>query len=131
MLDIDFKARNPRGKFDASKKVPTDYIPTLEDQLQRAEESLSNIAKEIEFARRQEILLRQTSGIIQSPSYYHIILVFNTLNFMLCIHLYIPITEKTKSRIQWFSALSIVILVVTSLWQLIYLRKYFTDKKLL
>lgn len=67
MLDIDFKARNTKGKFDASKKVPTDYIPTLEDQLQRAEESLSNIAKEIEFARRQEILLRQTSGILLTP----------------------------------------------------------------
>ena len=35
------------------------------------------------------------------------------------------------ARIQWFSVLSVAILLTTSLWQIIYLRYYFKSKKLL
>jgi hypothetical protein len=56
--------------------------------------------------------------------------ILGWLIFVRIIYIYIYV-EKTQSRIQWFSALSIIILVMTSLWQLIYLRKYFTDKKIL
>jgi hypothetical protein len=33
--------------------------------------------------------------------------------------------------VQWFSFLSIIILLATSLWQIIYLRTFFASKKLL
>jgi len=39
--------------------------------------------------------------------------------------------ETISSRIQWFSALSIIVLLSTSIWQIIYLRNFFTSKKLL
>ena len=39
--------------------------------------------------------------------------------------------ERTSTRIQWFSILSIAVLLVTSIWQIIYLRRFFTSKKLL
>eukprot|EP01036_Dinobryon_divergens_P029963 gene29963-39139_t len=39
--------------------------------------------------------------------------------------------EMTSSRIQWFSILSIVILLGTSIWQIVYLRGFFASKKLL
>lgn len=40
-------------------------------------------------------------------------------------------SESTSSSVQWFSILSIIILVSTSVWQIIYLRSFFTAKKLL
>jgi len=39
--------------------------------------------------------------------------------------------EFTTWSVQWFSILSIVILLATSLWQIIYLRTFFASKKLL
>lgn len=39
--------------------------------------------------------------------------------------------EQTSSRIQWFSVMSIAILLVTALVQIIYLRRFFASKKLL
>ena len=39
--------------------------------------------------------------------------------------------ESTSNRIQWFSILSMVILLSTSIWQIIYLRSFFASKKLL
>ena len=43
----------------------------------------------------------------------------------------IMVGERTSTRIQWFSILSIAVLLVTSIWQIIYLRRFFTSKKLL
>jgi hypothetical protein len=40
-------------------------------------------------------------------------------------------TEAVSTRIQWFSMLSMAVLVITSLWQLLYLRTFFTSKKML
>ena len=39
--------------------------------------------------------------------------------------------ETIAERIQWFSVLSIVVLLATSVWQIIYLRNFFSSKKLL
>lgn len=117
-LDLDFKSRSGRGRNSASKKVPD--IPTLEDHLKLAEDTLADIGREIDFARRAELLLRQAGGIVNSNFFAFISYIYSH-----------AIIERTQSRIQWFAALSIIILVITSLWQLIYLRKFFADKKML
>mmetsp|Transcript_23255 Transcript_23255/g.25497 ORF Transcript_23255/g.25497 Transcript_23255/m.25497 type:complete len:209 (-) Transcript_23255:157-783(-) len=39
--------------------------------------------------------------------------------------------ETTSSRLEWFSMLSIIVLLGTSVWQILYLRSFFTSKKLL
>jgi len=39
--------------------------------------------------------------------------------------------EVTSDRIQWFGILSIFVLLSVSMWQVIYLRHFFTTKKLL
>jgi p24 family protein delta-1 len=39
--------------------------------------------------------------------------------------------EDTASRLEMFSWLSIVVLLGTAIWQIIYLRTFFTSKKLL
>ena len=46
-VDIDFKARSDRGKNNRliSKKLAAEYIPTLEDELNAAEEVLANIGR--------------------------------------------------------------------------------------
>jgi hypothetical protein len=75
-------------------------IPTIEEQLESAEEILKEISREIEFIRRQEFIMRDKS-------------------------------DTTRSRITWFSWVSIIVLLVTFLWQLRYLREFFTSKKLL
>ena len=53
-FNVDYKNRG----VDPSKKIAKNDIPSLESALKAAEDSLSEIAKEIDFARRQEVLLR-------------------------------------------------------------------------
>lgn len=97
---VDSISRNIPGGLDSFRKVGKDDIPTLEGHLKAAEDALGEISREIEFARRQEVRLREAG-------------------------------ERTASRIQWFGILSMAILLSTSLWQLVYLRSFFTSKKLL
>lgn len=94
IIDIDFK----HSSSDPSKKV--EDISTLESQLKSAEDSLRQISREIDFARRQEDSLKGAG-------------------------------EAVDQRIQWFAFFSIIILLTTSFWQILYLRHYFTSKKLL
>mmetsp|Transcript_3118 Transcript_3118/g.3264 ORF Transcript_3118/g.3264 Transcript_3118/m.3264 type:complete len:225 (+) Transcript_3118:105-779(+) len=97
---VDYSSKRARIGVDPSKGVGKEEIPSLESELILAEESLNEISVEIEFARKQEILLTEA-------------------------------TESMATRVQWFSVFSMVILFVTSLWQIIYLRHFFTSKKLL
>jgi hypothetical protein len=97
---VDFKSKRARIGSDPSKKLGKDDFPSFESELLAAEESLNDISQEIEFARKQEILLTEA-------------------------------TEATASRVQWFSIFSMVILVVTSFWQIIYLNHFFKSKKIL
>ena len=99
-FSMDSRHKKSGKKVDPSKRVDKEAIPTLESELLAAEEALNDISREIEFARKQELLLKEA-------------------------------IESTTSRIQWFSIISIGILVVTSVWQLIYLRSFFQSKKLL
>lgn len=39
--------------------------------------------------------------------------------------------EATANRLEWFSLLSIVVLLGTATWQILYLRSFFTAKKLI
>ena len=48
--------------MDPSKRVDREAIPTLESELLAAEESLNDISREIEFARKQELLLKEATG---------------------------------------------------------------------
>jgi len=57
-FNVDYRNRGA----DPSKKVSKTELPTLESQLKAAEDSLSEIAKEIDFARRQEVALREAGG---------------------------------------------------------------------
>lgn len=59
---IDFKSKRARLGSDPSKKVVKEEIPSLESELLAAEESLNDISREIEFARKQEVLLTQATG---------------------------------------------------------------------
>jgi hypothetical protein len=98
---VDFKSRNSPGSLDAvSTQLDTKDVPEVEKKLQRAEHSLSKIQKEIEFAKSQEMLLKQSG-------------------------------DAMSGRIQWFSLLSMAVLAITSVWQLLYLRSYFTSKKVM
>jgi len=39
--------------------------------------------------------------------------------------------ESTNSRVMWFSVISMAVIVCIGVWQLVYLRRFFTQKKLL
>lgn len=68
---IEFKTIRAHGGLDPSKKVGKEEIPTLESELLAAEESLNDISREIEFARKQEILLTEATGISSKIIYFH------------------------------------------------------------
>jgi hypothetical protein len=149
---VDFKSR--KGGFDPSKKIDKENIPTLEAQLKAAEETLSDVSTEIEFARTQELLLREASGMEEDIPYalnyaVHFLLlprlhssslhnssllsgyVIVFPHFLLVCKSCLSPIETTASRIQWFGILSIAVLLITSLWQIVYLRHFFASKKLL
>ena len=61
---IDIKSNRARLGEDPSKRVGKDSIPSLETELLAAEESLNDISKEIEYARKQEILLTKATHLL-------------------------------------------------------------------
>jgi hypothetical protein len=98
---IEFQSKDAKTKMKtSSNKIEKEEVPVAEAKLQLAEDTLHVIQKEIEYAKVQEMALKDSS-------------------------------EAVSDRIQYFSMLSMAVLVVTSLWQLIYLRSFFTSKKLL
>ena len=97
----------------------------LEHKLEQMSERLKEISKEIEHARKQEIAMKQSSGEYVHSQSIHIACPPDDQS------LSAKPSESTSSSVQWFSILSIIILVSTSVWQIIYLRSFFTAKKLL
>ena len=64
-VNIDFHSRSGKKSASASvvsKSVTKEELPSLEDKLKFAEDTLQNIAKEVEFARNQELLLKEAGG---------------------------------------------------------------------
>jgi hypothetical protein len=57
-FDILFKDR----QVDELKRLSKQNVPTLEYQLKIAEESMQEIIYEIDYAKRQEVLLREAGG---------------------------------------------------------------------
>ncbi len=98
----------------------------LEHKLEQMSERLKEISKEIEHARKQEIAMKQSSGEYVHSQSIHIACPPDDQSLSAKLT-----SESTSSSVQWFSILSIIILVSTSVWQIIYLRSFFTAKKLL
>jgi hypothetical protein len=128
-VEIEYSSRSGKSKTDPSKPLNQEDLPTLEDKLKQVEDALIEIGKEIDFARRQEVLLKEAGGELICFIFQNIRIL---IIILLCFDLfYFNHSENMQSRIEWFSIFSIVILLSTSLWQLLYLRKFFTSKKLL
>lgn len=60
---IDFKSQNAPGSLESVRKVGKNDIPSLEQHLKAAEASMNDISREIEFARQQELSLKETQDI--------------------------------------------------------------------
>ena len=60
---IDFKSRDAPGSLESVRKVGKDDIPSLEQHLKAAETSMTDISREIEFARQQELSLKEAQDI--------------------------------------------------------------------
>ena len=76
---VDFKSRSAQAIENAKKAaaVGKNDIPVLELQLKEAEDLVTEISKEIDFARRQENLLREAGG--NYLTNYSTILIFGKL----------------------------------------------------
>ena len=53
------------------------------------------------------------------------------VNLLACFLIYIYGAEDTNERVAWFSITSLGVCIASALWQLWYLKKFFTKKKLL
>jgi len=60
---IDFKSVNAPGSLESVRKVTKGDIPSLEQHLKTAEMSMNDISKEIEFARQQELSLKEAQDV--------------------------------------------------------------------
>lgn len=58
---VDYKPL-PANGIDSSRKVGKDDMSALESQLERMNERIREISKEIEHARRQEISMKEAGG---------------------------------------------------------------------
>ena len=62
-INIDFHSRSGKKSANVpSKSISKEELPSLEDKLRLAEDTLQNIAKEVEFARNQELMLKEAGG---------------------------------------------------------------------
>jgi hypothetical protein len=62
-VTIEFKSRSGKQKSGSQQReFSKEDFTYLEDKLKSAEDTLSDIAKEIDFARRQELLLKEAGG---------------------------------------------------------------------
>lgn len=67
-INIDFKSRSGKQKSGGQPRQFTkEDLSSLEDKLKSVEETLSDISKEIDFARRQELLLKEAGGKLGRP----------------------------------------------------------------
>jgi len=98
---VDFKSRDSQGTLDAATNMlDRKDVPVVEQKLAQAEHTLEVIQQEIDYAKEQEMALKESG-------------------------------KSMSDQIQYFSLLSMAVLVITSLWQLLYLRSFFTSKKVL
>jgi hypothetical protein len=119
---VDAKSRAAQAMEQAQKLGKSD-LSALEIQLKSAEDLLNEISKEIDFSRRQEMILVEANGKPDTSQTQSL-----DLSLTPCFTLFI---EAMTTRIHRFGYLSIGILAFSSLWQLIYLRRFFISKKLL
>jgi hypothetical protein len=113
---VDYKPLGADGK-DTSRVVSKDDVPQLQKDLISIENKIKEISSEIEHAKRQEAYLNRANGNFLS---------FLFVNFFLFCY-FVIFVDSTASRLEWFSYLSIFVLLGTSLWQIIYLRRFFTS----
>ncbi len=73
-MEVDFKSRSGRVRSDPSKAVSKDDLSSLETKLKEVEDSLADIGREIDFARRQELLLKEAGG-ISFVFFFHILIL--------------------------------------------------------
>lgn len=126
---VNYKPLNADGS-DSSRVVNKDEVPTLQQDLQLIERKLKDISIEIEHAKRQESYLNTATGKISTISLL-LYLFTQSLTLFLPFFFLFDYVETTQSRLEWFSLMSIVILLGMSVWQIVYLRSFFTAKKLL
>ncbi len=60
-FEVDYKSRSDK-KASSVKKLSQANLTSLEERLKSSEIVMNDLAREIEFARRQEDLLRETGG---------------------------------------------------------------------
>jgi hypothetical protein len=114
---VDYKPNSTE-----SRKVGKDDMSALDKQLELMNIRIKDISREIEHARRQEIAMKEASGKSLCSTAFQDCYAYETASVNV---------ESTAWSTHWFSILSIVILVATSVWQMVYLRTFFASKKLL
>jgi len=60
-IHVDSKSRAVQA-MESARKIGKSDLSSLDIELKKAEDLLLEISKEIDFSRRQEILLRETAG---------------------------------------------------------------------
>lgn len=100
---------------EASKLKP------LEVDLKRLEDLSDSIVRDFVLMRKREEEMRDTNGMWNTK---------NSLESRLIIVRILP-TEKTNSRVLFFSIFSMCCLLGLATWQVLYLRRYFKAKKLI
>lgn len=110
------------GRFK-SRKIPKDNNNKNNIKATEENELELELKDEYEFSALEEMLQDAQESLLQ---------ISNEIDFARRQENKLLVASASmESRLQWFGWLSMVILMFTSLWQIVYLRHFFASKKLL
>jgi len=121
----------------------------MEVELRKLEDLVQGIIENMEHLQAREERMRNTNGKAEyTHTYTHkqgeedrFFFVFGStavIESLLCLYpqadfplFLFHIVESTNARVQWFSTLTVCVLVALGLWQVFYLKRFFRKKRLI
>lgn len=126
------------------KLAEKEKLKPMELELRKLEDLVKDVIEDMEHLQRREEKMRNTNGndIWITPGTCWILeyICFRdiALGVVLCadtIRLFSSLLmcflESTNARVQWFSTMTMVVLIALGAWQIVYLKQFFRKKRLI
>jgi len=123
---------------DFAKVAREEHLNKMEIEALKIQRNLEEVVRDLAYFKRREERHRDTNGKYPEPVTISLNLDLNNeiestnSRVMVMIDSF-PLSPSINSLIspQWFSIVSMVVIVAIGSWQLLYLRRFFAQKKLL
>jgi hypothetical protein len=129
-LRVNLDWRSGIAAKDHTELLSKDELAPLEDEMRFLEKRGQEILRELEYQRQREEEHRNTNG----RRFPDVPQLQRSLTVVLSSFLMspdVPFAESTNTRLMWFSVLTMVVMLSLSVFQVVYLHRYFRHKKMI